>query len=67
MSYMYQVKKSLPKWRVWLHEYSTGASLRELTDAEHDLYLDLIANDHTHTGAIDGAPFGNPGVTVYAG
>lgn len=49
-----------------LHEYSTGDAIRALTAAEIATYIAFLATDTTHTGATDGAPYGLPGVTVYA-
>lgn len=49
-----------------LHNYTTGEAIRELTGEEFALYLDMIAADSSHTGAVPGDAFGLPGVTVYA-
>ena len=46
--------------------YETAEIIRDLSAAEAVYYMGAIASDWTHTGAIDGAPFGLPGVTVYA-
>lgn len=49
-----------------LYIYSTAEAIRDLTAAEIEAYEAFLATDTTHTGATDGAPYGLPGVTVYA-
>lgn len=49
-----------------LYDYNTADAIRELTAAEIAAYMAFLATDTTHTGATDGAPYGLPGVTVYA-
>ena len=49
-----------------LFDYATADAIRDLTDAESVWYMAAIASDTSHTGAVDGAAFGFPGVTVYA-
>jgi hypothetical protein len=49
-----------------LYIYSTGEAVRDLTDAEATHYMVSIAADSSHTGAVDGSPYGLAGVTVYA-
>jgi hypothetical protein len=49
-----------------LHDYQTGEEIRPLTAAESEYYSRSIAGDTTHTGAVDGAPYGYPDRTVYA-
>ena len=49
-----------------LFDYATADAIRDLTDAESVWYMAAIATDSSHTGAVDGAAFGFPGVTVYA-
>lgn len=49
-----------------LHNYTTGETIRTLTEAEVARYMAEIADDTTGTGAVDGASYGMPGVSVYA-
>ena len=49
-----------------LYIYDTAEAIRELTAAEAVAYEAMIAGDSSHTGAVDGAFAGLPGVTVYA-
>ena len=49
-----------------LHDYETGEAIREMTPAEVARYREMIADDYTHTGAVDGEAFGEPGRVVYA-
>lgn len=49
-----------------LYIYSTGEAVRDLTAAECEHYMAAIAGDSSHTGAVDGTPYGLAGVTVYA-
>jgi len=49
-----------------LHDYRTGEALRTLTADEAARYVAEIATDTTHTGAVDGEPYGYAGRTVYA-
>lgn len=49
-----------------LYDYKTGDFIRSLDVSEAAEYERLIADDSTHTGAVDGGFAGLPGVTVYA-
>jgi hypothetical protein len=49
-----------------LFDYSTGDAIRDLTAVEIAEYVRFLSGDTTHTGATDGAPYGLPGITVYA-
>lgn len=49
-----------------LYTYATAEAVRDLTATEVEAYEAFLATDSSHTGAVDGAMFGMPGVTVYA-
>jgi hypothetical protein len=49
-----------------LYTYATAEAIRDLTAAEIEAYESFLATDSSHTGAVDGAMFGLPGITVYA-
>lgn len=48
-----------------LHNYRTGEPLREMTADEVARYEAEIASDVTHTGAVDGEPYGFLGLVVF--
>ena len=48
------------------YNYQTGEELDELTARQSADYLEEIEDDHTGTGAVDGAKYGYPGLTIYA-
>jgi hypothetical protein len=52
--------------KMTLYTYATAEAIRNLTATEVEAYEAFLATDSSHTGAVDGAMFGMPGVTVYA-
>jgi hypothetical protein len=52
-----------------LYNYTTGDALRTLTAEEANAYMAILGGlpvSERQVGAVDGASFGFPGVTVYA-
>jgi hypothetical protein len=52
--------------KMTLYAYATAETIRDLTASEVEAYEAFMAIDSSHTGAVDGAMFGVPGLTVYA-
>lgn len=48
-----------------LFSWASKHVIRRLDAREVEIYQALLAADKTLTGAVDGAPFGFPGVWVY--
>jgi len=50
---------------MFLIDYNTAETIREMSESENVKYLAMIEDDWTHAGAVDGVEFGYKG-TVYA-